>query len=420
MARACLEDRLSEAGDLVESIWSDGEVVLAKLGTAGLTSSPLEVVEGTGPVVTMNHESFANFASDNCLDLANHPRVKDALKTFTARHGVGCQTERGNGSSKAHQQLESDLCEIYGAQAAVTFSSDYLALNAATQASSVRSDGSHVPILFDRAGRPALLDAALTSGGPWRTFAHNNMEDLENKLKAARSQCKKPPTALVATEGVFSALGDLSPLRDMLRLCMKHEAVLLIDDSYSLGTVGPGGRGAASCHALPASRNVVHIGSLAKSLGAAGGFAAGTSTFCNLIRTRARAFLDDPGLSIGGAAAGREALCILREEPQKTGLLIERSVYLRNELRARKLDVTVDYTPIIPIPVNDAAECNRMQSALRKAGFLTRVSHPPFVLRNQSSIRISVMITHGREQLRGLADAVERASAHAQTLSFVS
>ena len=225
--------------------WQDAAEQLAALAAQHIRRELREANSAPGPRIEFAGRILLNFSSNNYLDLAAHEVVVASARVAAEDWGAGAGGSRLiTGSSLPHRELERALARLKGCGDALVFSSGYLAAIGLMQALSHRADGTRVPVLFDRLSHACVVDAARGCGAPWRTFAHNDMAALERQL--SRLPAATEPRAIVATEGVFSMDGDLAPIRDMLELCERHGAVLVVDDAHGTGTIGPEGRGAAS------------------------------------------------------------------------------------------------------------------------------------------------------------------------------
>ncbi len=390
--------------------WGDAARTLDAIAGASLRRQLLHGDNAPAAWLGRDGRRWLNFSSNNYLDLAAHPRVTAAAAAAATRFGAGSGGSRLiTGSLLPHRELEDALAAFKGAEAALVFSSGYLANLGVLQALARRSDGSRVAVFFDRLSHACVVDGAQLSGAPWRTFPHNDLARLGQHLARAAAGGKSP-AAIVVTEGVFSMDGDLAPLAEMMSLCERHDALLVVDDAHGTGTIGPGGRGAAALAGICGPR-VIHMGTLSKALGSQGGFIAGPAVLRDLLVNRARAFIFDTALAPPSAAAALEAVHVIVEEPERIGALARRSALLRVRLREHGFTVPESPSPVVPVILGDAERTLRASAELRDRGFLVVAIRPPTVPRGTSRLRITVMASHTDEQVAALADAVAAAAA---------
>ncbi len=347
----------------------------------------------------LDGRTVIDFSSNDYLGLARDPRMAEAAAQAALKHGTGAGASRLiSGSRPVHTELESALAAWKGTPGALVFSSGYLANLGVVQALTSRADGSRIPIYFDRLVHASLIDAVRLSGSPWRSFHHNDCDRLEHHLK------RLPPSsgslsALIISEGVFSMDGDLPPLADLLKLCERYNALLLLDDAHGTGTLGENGHGTANHLSMAGHPHLIQTGTLSKALGSQGGFVAGPAVLIELLINHARTFIFDTALAPPSAAAALEALKILEAEPARVDQLRQNLRQLRDHLRAGGLLIPDHPTPIVPVVVGDAARTLTASRHLEKAGFLTIAIRPPTVPAGSSRLRVTVTATHTPQQI---------------------
>lgn len=393
------------------SIWRDAEVQLEKLRAGALDRHMRHAISAAGPVITFavpdgKQRTLVNFSSNNYLDLAAHPRVVARTQRALEQFGAGAGGSRLiTGSMQPHEQLERHLAAFKGTEAALVFSSGYMANLALVQALATRADGSHVPIFFDRLAHASIVDAAMGTRSRWRSFVHNDVAAVE-RLLARPLKAPDAPTALVITEGVFSMDGDMPPLGDLLSLCEQYRGLLILDDAHGTGTVGPGGRGAAAAAGVSDHPNLVQMGTLSKALGSMGGYVAGPAVLIELLMNRGRAFVFDTALAPAAAAAADEALTILDERPDLPQRLQGNARAMRVALQTRGVGLSEGSSPVVPVIVGEADLALQLSRALQECGYLVIAIRPPTVPRGTSRLRISVMSSHTQNQIEGVAAAI--------------
>lgn len=387
-----------QASDRIRSLKSAHRLRHAEAGC------PAEDNHDTGAYRTIDGKKYVNFCSNDYLDLAHHPRVKDAAKAAVDRYGAGATASRlVCGDLPLHEELESAIAEFKKVESALVFSSGYMACLGAVQALSLRADESRVPILFDRLSHASLVDAATQDRRNWRSFPHNDIDSLETLLK--RHAGPVWPAALVVTEGIFSMDGDLAPLRAISDLCEKYRAILLVDDAHGTGILGPKGEGTVTQLGLSDCPHIVQVGTLSKALGSQGGFVAGPKVVRELMVNTARTFIFDTGLNPAAAAAALEAINVIRDEPERREKF-KNNVMLFRRLLKRVGCNTASPTPIIPVILGDEMRSIKTSHQMREEGFLVAAIRPPTVAPGTSRLRITITSAHTEDDLRKLAHAV--------------
>lgn len=364
----------------------------------------------TAAVIRRDGRELVNFGSNNYLGLGIDPRVTEAASTAAVEMGTGTGASRLLcGTLPIHLSLEEEIARLKGTEAALVFSSGYLANIAAIQTLvELFPEGGKLPLLFDRLCHASIVDGAKLSGARWRTFAHNNMGSLRQRLNELGENANPAgPRALIITEGIFSMDGDISPLPEIMEIAEEANALVLLDDAHGTGTVGPNGRGTAELFEIDSS-SLIHVGTLSKAIGGQGGFVAGSRSLCDFMLSRARAFLFDTALAPACVAAALEAVRVLNSDNQLAVRLQENVKFIRAELRARGVDVEDSPSPIIIVVVGDAARAVNASGALADCGYYVPAVRPPTVACGASRLRMTIMVAHTADQLRGVATAISQ------------
>lgn len=395
-----------EVGD--GPLWEPARGKLGRLAAAGLLRSPSDAGGPADVVYLDGGRELANFSSNNYLGFANHPAVRAAAAEAAARWGTGAGGSRlTTGSLRLHRELEIALARLKGAEDALVFSSGYTA-NLGLVGALVNAGERRAPVFFDRLAHASLVDAAVLSGARWRSFRHNDPEALDTMLtRLPRSEGGEGGfRAVVLTEGVFSMDGDLAPLAELLAVCERHDALLVVDDAHGTGTVGPQGRGAAALAGVGDAPHLVHVGTLSKALGSQGGFVAGPASLRDLLVSTSRPFIFDTALAPPCVGAAHQAVRMLEEGDARVRHLRENAAHLRSRLAAFGIETVPSPAPIVPVVIGDEAKTMRIARALRDAGFLTVGIRPPSVPKGESRLRLTVMADHRGEQIEALAGAL--------------
>jgi 8-amino-7-oxononanoate synthase len=377
-----------------------------RLEAAGLGRRVRSLDSPSEPEVTLDGRRVLCLASNNYLGLAAHPEVTAAAAEAARRFGAGAGAARLiTGGLTLHDELEAALAGFKGTEAALLFSSGYLA-NLGTIAALA---GPGDAVFSDALNHASIIDGTRLSRAEVHVYRHADAGHLDELLTRWRSSSGAGGRALVVTDSVFSMDGDLAPLPDLLDACERHDAVLMVDEAHATGVIGPGGRGAVSHFGLE-GRVPVIMGTLSKALGAAGGFIAGTEELCAYLRNRARAFIFDTAMPPPVAAAARAALAVLEREPQRP----ERAQRLARRLAAGLASAGYRVEPpdaaVVPVIVGEAGEAMRLSAELLERGVLVTAIRPPTVPRGTSRLRATVMATHTDGQLDRALEAFTAAA----------
>ncbi len=361
----------------------------------------LRIVESAAnPTITIEGRTLISMASNNYLGLANHPAVKQAAIEAIREWGVGAGAARLiSGTMVPHQKLEEDLAQFKQVEAALAFGTGYTT-NLGLIPSLIDKNGL---ILADRFCHASLIEACRLSKAKLRVFHHNEAGHLETLLNKREKAC---PT-LVVTEGVFSMDGDLAPLPDLLKLCQRYDATLLIDDAHGTGVMGANGRGSIEHFGLN-PKDVIQVGTLSKAIGTSGGYVAGTASLKKFLINTSKGFIYTTAQPPAIAAAAVAALKIIQNEPDRRQRLRENRNYLYSELKNIGFQLTKTQSPILPIIVKSPETVMKMSQALYEAGVYAPAIRPPTVPKESSRLRLTVSSEHTLDQLQRVVETIRK------------
>ncbi len=343
--------------------------------------------------------ALVNFASNDYLGLAADPRVVAAAVDAAGRYGWGAGASAlVCGWREPHEALAEELAEFEGTEAAVLFPSGFAANLGAIAALVGPGDA----VYHDRLNHACLIEGTRMAEASLRVYPHNDADRLAAILDRDRGRYRR---TLIATDGVFSMDGDLAPLAVLADLADRHGAMLLVDEAHGTGVFGPTGRGAAEACEV-AEQVPIKVGTLSKALGSIGGFVAGSRRLIDHLINRAPTLIYSTALPPAAAAAAREALRIVRAEPERRSHLLSLSRDLRRGLAALGFDVGDSVGPIVPVLLGGPERAVRLSEALRERGFLVPAIRPPTVPNGTSRLRISLTAAHAREDVAGLREAM--------------
>jgi 8-amino-7-oxononanoate synthase len=345
-----------------------------------------------GAVVERDGQRLISFSCNDYLGLAHHPLVRAAAAEAALNYGAGAGASRlVTGDHPLLSDLEKALARLKGTEAACVFGSGYLA-NLGVIPTLV---GPGDVILVDALAHACIWAGAQLSGARLVPFAHNDVEDLERRLKAERSRARR---ALVATDGVFSMDGDIAPLDRLSDLCQDHDAWLLSDDAHGVGVLAEG-RGSGAL--FPGAKIPLQMGTLSKALGSYGGYLCGSRAVVDLLKTRARTLVYATGLPPASAGAALAALEIIATDPDLTAKPLAKA-----RLFTRHLGLPDAESPIVPVILGGAKAALAASAALEDKGFLVVAIRPPTVPEGTARLRLAFSAVHDDADVIRLADAV--------------
>ena len=338
--------------------------------------------------------------SNNYLGLTVHPRVVEAGVQALREYGSGCSGSRFlNGTLTLHTSLERELADFLGKEAVMTFSTGFQSNLGIISAICGKNDY----VICDRENHASIYDGCKLSYATMLRYRHNDMEHLEKCLK------KVPDTAgiLIVTDGVFSMGGDIANLPEIVRLAKAYGARVMVDDAHGLGVLGNGGRGTADYFGLADDVDII-MGTFSKSLASIGGFMAASERVVDYVRHVSRPYIFCASIPPASAATAREALRILREQPELPARLHALSMYMRRGLKSRGIAIRDSETPIIPIYTYDVFTTLETAKELYDEGVYVNPVLPPATPATECLLRTSYMATHTEALLDEALDVIER------------
>jgi 7-keto-8-aminopelargonate synthetase-like enzyme len=362
------------------------------------------VVDEIGPdrTIVVNGHAVVNFGSDSFLGLDQDPRVQDALVRGVARWGSHNGASRAFASVRANAEAEEKLAQWLGTEATLIYPSVSLANLGAIPGLVGRQD----LLVVDEHAHNSIQEGAKiakANGVPLVTFSHCDPDDLRRALTAAAPY----RVAVVAIDGVYSMSGSLPPLAELNDVCLRHNAVLYVDDAHATGVLGTQGRGTV-LDALGGYGNTFVIGSLSKGFSCMGGFIGCTREFQVLLKMRSNTYI------FGGPVAPPylEAVCTVCDiltsgEYELLRARLQRNVqHLTSGAQALGLAVLGGQTPIISVLVGDEADTLKAGSFLFDRGYYVQSVCFPAVPYHAGVLRIQVNANHLREAIHGLLGAL--------------
>lgn len=364
--------------------------VARKAQAAGLYPYFIPLTDSEGTEVTVGDHRLIMIGSNNYLGLTTHPKVRQAAIEATRRYGTSCTGSRFlNGTLELHLELERRLAEFVGTEAALVFSTGYQTNVGTISALVGRGDF----VVTDKEDHASIVDGCRLAFGEMRRFRHNDMAHLEHVLAGLPEDAGK----LVVVDGVFSMGGDIAPLPEIVSLCRKYGARLMVDDAHAMGVLGKG-RGTAAYFGLTDQVDLT-MGTFSKSFASLGGFIAGAEDVIHYIQHHARSLIFSASMPPANVAAALAALEVMQEEPERIARVNRIGERMRAGFRQLGFNVGASETPIIPVIIGDDTRTFMAWKALYEAGVYTNPVVSPAVPTGSSLLRTSYMATHTDEQL---------------------
>ncbi len=374
-----------------------------------------------GPRIEIGGQTFLNFSSNDYLGLTNHPALKEAAIKAVKKFGAGAGASRLIcGSLAPFHELEEALAAFKKTGAALTFSTGYAAALGTITALVGKGD----IIIIDKLVHACIVDAARLSGAKLRVFDHNDLNDLEDKLRWSSSFSLSPNTlkrelqqrrTLVVTESIFSMDGDAAPLCEIVALKEKYGAWLMVDEAHATGIIGQNGRGLAD--ELGVGNQIeIQMGTLGKALGASGGYICGSRALVDFLVNRARSFIFSTAPVPAAAAAAIAAIQLVQtsEGGRLRELLTARIHQCRTGVapvsnlkkNGDRRDACPTTSAIIPLIIGDEAEAVAAAAQLRTQNIFVPAIRYPTVARGAARLRITLTAAHSADDAAKLCTAL--------------
>lgn len=350
--------------------------------------------------ITINGHHLINFCSNDYLGLAKHPDIIAMFKVGADQFGVGSSASSlVCGRSYLHQQLEEKLAKKTGRQAALIFSSGYMANLAVVATLLGRTDD----VFLDRLAHASLVDAARLSGSTLHRYQHVNSEALALVLE--RSLAKEK---MVLTDAVFSMDGDKAPLAELVRVCKQHDATLLVDDAHGFAVLGNSGGGLLEEQGIQTEDVPIFVATFGKALGTVGAFVAADKIIIETLIQFARTYIYTTALAPAIVGATLASLDLLEKESWRREKLNTLIKHFRSGAVELGLHLLASETAIQPLIIGDNKRAVDISDKLFNAGFLIPAIRSPTVPKGSARLRITLTATHSKAQVDGLLEVLGR------------
>ncbi|MFC2028415.1 aminotransferase class I/II-fold pyridoxal phosphate-dependent enzyme [Chloroflexota bacterium] len=361
---------------------------------------PISELRG-GARVLVNGQDMGMYASYSYLGLVGHPRINAAAKDAIDRYATGTHGVRTlAGSLKIHDELEETIADFKHAEAAITYTSGYV--TNLTVVSTLMGRGDWV--ISDKLNHASIVDGCMMSGAEFRRFKHNDMKELEKRLIQAPEDVSK----LVIADSVFSMDGDVIDFPNMVKLCNKYNAWLMIDEAHSVGVLGKTGRGIEEHFGMEGSVDI-KMGTLSKTVPSVGGYVAGKKDIITYLRHASRAYIFSAALPPAQAGAANEAFKVILDEPWRIQKLQENTEQFLNGIKDRGFDTLYSTTAIVPIICGNDERAFRMTREAHHNGIFALPVVSPAVPEGLARLRATITAAHETDEIEYAMNVFEKA-----------
>ncbi|WP_139367494.1 8-amino-7-oxononanoate synthase [Bacillus alkalicellulosilyticus] len=344
------------------------------------------------PHMLVNEKEQLVFSSNNYLGLANHPVLMEEAVRALREFGVGSSGSRlTTGNTEWHEKLEDKIASFKKTEAALLFSSGYLANVGVLSSLPQKGD----VILSDQLNHASIIDGCRLSKADTVIYEHVDMKHLEKQLQETQAYARR----FIVTDGVFSMDGTIAPLDEISKLASKYNAYVIVDDAHATGVLGECGRGTSEFFGVFPD---VVIGTLSKAIGVEGGFVAGSKLLVDFLVNHARTFIFQTAIPPASCAAAYASLDIIESSKELRERLFQKIQQIKNRLKEVGFLVYGDDTPIIPVIIGDAEKAVSFSNRLQEEGIYAPAIRPPTVPNGESRIRLTVTAAHTESHIEQL------------------
>lgn len=365
---------------------------LKEIESAGLLKKERIITSEQGPEIMVNGKKVLNFCANNYLGLSSHPAVIKAAHEAINTHGYGMSSVRFIcGTQDIHKELEKKIAAFLGMEDTILYAAAFDANGGVFEPLFSEEDA----IISDALNHASIIDGIRLCKAQRFRYEHNNMTDLETKLKEAGSSRSR----IVVTDGSFSMDGTIAQLDKICDLADKYDAIVMSDECHSSGFIGKTGRGTHEYRNVMGRMDLI-TGTLGKALGgASGGFTSGRKEIIELLRQRSRPYLFSNTLAPSIVGASIAVLDMLTETTELRDRLEANTGYFRKKMTEAGFDIRPGDHPIVPIMLYDAVVAQNFAARLLKEGVYVIGFFFPVVAKGQARIRVQLSAAHSQEHL---------------------
>lgn len=387
------------------------EKELADIKEAGLYKNERVITTPQGAVIkTTTGKEVINFCANNYLGLSAHPKVIEAAKKTIDTHGYGMSSVRFIcGTQDIHKTLEKKISEFLGMEDTILYAAAFDANGGVFEPLLGPEDA----IISDALNHASIIDGVRLCKAQRFRYQHNDMQDLEEKLKEAQSARHR----IIVTDGVFSMDGTIAQLDKICDLADKYKALVMSDECHSTGFMGKTGRGVHEYHDVMGRVDII-TGTLGKALGgASGGFTSARKEIVDLLRQRSRPYLFSNTLAPSITGASIAVIDLLSETTELRDKLEENTTYFRKQMTAAGFDIKPGTHAIVPIMLYDAPLAQKFAEKLLEKGIYVIGFYYPVVPKGQARIRVQISAVHEKEHLDKAIQAFKEVGEELSVLS---
>jgi glycine C-acetyltransferase len=365
---------------------------LEDIKVAGLFKNERIITSDQGAEIQVGGKTVLNFCANNYLGLASHPKVEEAAKKAIDNHGYGLSSVRFIcGTQDIHKELEQKISVFLGTEDTILYAACFDANGGVFEPLFGENDA----IISDALNHASIIDGVRLCKAQRFRYEHNNMEDLENKLKEAKDLRSR----IIVTDGSFSMDGTIAQLDKIVALAEKYDAAIMVDDSHSTGFIGKTGRGTHEYRGVMGKIDII-TGTLGKALGGAnGGFTSGKKEVIEMLRQRSRPYLFSNTVAPAIVGASIAVFDMLSETTDLRDKLESNTKYFREKMTGAGFDIKPGHHPIVPIMLYDAVLSQKFAAKLLEEGIYVIGFFFPVVAKGQARIRVQLSAAHEQKHL---------------------
>jgi glycine C-acetyltransferase len=365
---------------------------LVEIETAGLLKKERIIASEQGAEIIVGGKNVLNFCANNYLGLSSHPKVVEAAKKYIDLRGYGMSSVRFIcGTQDIHKELEKKLADFLGTEDTILYAAAFDANGGVFEPLFNEQDA----IISDALNHASIIDGVRLCKAQRYRYEHNNMEDLEAKLKESAHLRSR----IIVTDGSFSMDGTIAQLDKICDLADKYDAIVMIDECHSSGFLGKTGRGTHEYRNVMGRIDII-TGTLGKALGgASGGFTSGKKEIIEMLRQRSRPYLFSNTVAPSIVGASIAVLDMLSETTELRDKLEYNTKYFREKMTAAGFDIKPGDHPIVPIMLYDAVVAQNFAAKLLDEGIYVIGFFFPVVAKGQARIRVQLSAAHEQQHL---------------------
>lgn len=365
---------------------------LAEIEQAGLFKKERVITSEQGPEITVNGKNVLNFCANNYLGLSSHPKVIEAAHRAIESHGYGMSSVRFIcGTQDIHKELEKKIASFLGTEDTILYAAAFDANGGIFEP----LFGEHDAIISDALNHASIIDGVRLCKAQRFRYEHNNMDDLETKLKESAASRSR----IIVTDGSFSMDGTIAQLDKICDLADRYDAIVMIDECHSSGFLGKTGRGTHEYRNVMGRIDII-TGTLGKALGgASGGFTSGRKEIIEMLRQRSRPYLFSNTVAPSIVGASIAVLDMLTETTQLRDKLEYNTKYFRSKMTEAGFDIKPGDHPIVPIMLYDAVVAQHFAAKLLDEGVYVIGFFFPVVAKGLARIRVQLSAAHEQDHL---------------------